>query len=108
MKLTSAAPLIIDILTACCVNGQGRESRTLSNPQRSQLSEIVSLSYQHETTAPDSDSEYGDDEPNSCISEIVDVADECFTKTAIPLVCCVVYTKITNEISMIVITHIRV
>ena len=80
MKL-SAAPMIIDILTACCVNGQGRDSRTLSNPQRSQLSEIVSLSYQHET----SDSE-DEDEADSCVSEIVDAADECFTKTAIPLV----------------------
>ena len=86
MKL-SAAPMIIDILTACCVNGQGRESRTLSNPQRSQLSEIVSLSYQHET----SDSE--DDETDSCVSEIVDTADECFTKTAIPLVRVIIRTQ---------------
>ena len=80
MKL-AAAPMIIDILTACCVNGQGRESRTLSNPQRSQLSEIVSLSYQRETM-PDQE-----EEADPCISEIVDAADECFTRTAIPLVC---------------------
>lgn len=82
MKL-AAAPMIIDILTSfCCVNGQGRESRTLSSPQRSQLSEIVSLSFQREMLS-DSDDE---DETDSCISEIVDAADECFTKTAIPLV----------------------